>query len=233
MKKPIVRLVLLAIGIGSAVTAQEAEKVTLRFLSFPKCASPQPVELLIGDGKTLEVKIPTNAFSEPYKVPRLATWAVGKLEPAKSADANPVFTSYGTAPALASANQLILLIRNGKENADGMRMIPLDNNTDHFGGGKFLFMNAAKVDIAGMLGGTRFALKPGKHVIIEPKEVNRREGGGPEGFFTEFYFRKETEARPFFSSTWPANKKARSMVFFYHDTTNNRLRMHTIRDYIP
>ena len=233
MKNPIVRLVLLAIGICSAAIAQEAEKVTLRFISFPKSANPQPVELLIGDGKTMEVKIPTNALSEPYKVPRLSTWTVGKLEPAKSADANPVFTTYGTAPALASANQLILLIRNGKENAEGMRVIPLDNNTDHFGGGQFFFMNASKVDIAGMLGGTQFVLKPGKHTIIEPKEVNRREGGGPEGVFTEFYFRKETEARPFFSSTWPANKKARSMVFFYHDPTNERLRMHTIRDYIP
>jgi hypothetical protein len=127
----IVQFVLLAIGIGSTVIAQEAEKVTLRFISFPKSASPQPVELLIGGGKTLEVKIPTNALSEPYKVPRLSTWAVGKLEPAKSADENPVFTSYGTAPALASANQLILLIRNGKENSEGMRVVPLDNNTDN------------------------------------------------------------------------------------------------------
>ncbi len=26
---------------------------------------------------------------------------------------------------------------------------------------------------------------------------------------------------------------AQAMVFFYHDTQNDRLRMHTIRDYIP
>ena len=41
------------------------------------------------------------------------------------------------------------------------------------------------------------------------------------------------EAPPFFSSTWPANKKARSMAFLHHDPHNERLRMHTIRDYIP
>jgi len=233
MKFPYLSLALIALCAGSSVIAQEAEQVTLRFLSFPKSASPQPVELLIGDGKTLEVKIPTNALSEPYGVPRLSTWAVGQFEPAKSKDGKPVFNSYGTAPALASTNQLILLIRKGRENSDGMRVVPLDNNTGHFGGGQFFFMNAAKVDIAGMLGGTQFVLKPGKHTIIEPKETRQRDGAEGKLFFTEFYFRKETEARPFFSSTWPANNKARSMIFFYHDPHNERLRMHTIRDYLP
>jgi hypothetical protein len=83
------------------------------------------------------------------------------------------------------------------------------------------------------LGGTKFALKPGTHTIIKPREMTRREGAAANQFFTELFFRKEEEARPFFSSTWPANEKARSMVFFYHDTHNERLRMHTIRDYIP
>ncbi len=63
--------------------------------------------------------------------------------------------------------------------------------------------------------------------------MNKREGAQANQFFTEFFFRKEEETRPFFSSTWPANKKARSMVFFYHDTHNERLRMHAIRDYLP
>jgi len=233
MKFPFLSLALLTIGIGSPVIAQEAPQVTLRFLSFPKNASPQPVQLLLGEGKTIEVKTPTNALSQPYKVKRLATWSVGKLEPAESADDKPSFKSYGSAPSRASADQIILLIRSGKENKDGMQVIPIDNNTSNFGGGKFFFMNASKVDIAGMLGGTKFTLKPGKQIIIEPKELNKREGGGADGFFTEFFFRKKEEARPFFSSTWPANEKARSMIFFYHDTHNDRLRMHTIRDYIP
>lgn len=213
------------------VLAQDPEQVTLRFVSFPKSANPQPVELAIGEGETMEVSIPTNALSPPYKVNRLASWSVGKMEPAKSKDEKPSFISYGSAPALASSNQLILLIRIGKENKDGMRVIPLDNHNAHFGGGQFFFMNAAKVDIAGMLGGTKFTLKPGAHTIIEPVEIRKRKEA--DQVFTEFFFRKEEEARPFFSSTWPANKKARSMIFFYHDPHNDRLRMHTIRDYLP
>lgn len=229
MKSPILPISLLALI--TPLVAQDAEQVTLRFISFPKSASPQPVELLVAPGETLEVKTPTNALSEPYKVNRLSSWSVGKLEEAKTEDGNRIFTSYGAAPSLASADQIILLIRDGKENQDGIRVVPIDNNIRHFGGGRFFFMNASKVDIAGMIGGTQFALQPGKHTIIEPAEKNQREGAN--GFFTEFFFRKDTEARPFFSSTWPANEKARSMVFFYHDSHNERLRMHTIRDYLP
>lgn len=228
-------IVMLAIFAGAPVLAQQADQVTLRFLSFPKSRSPEPVELVIGSGKVIEVKTPTNALSEPYTVDRLASWSVGKLEPDPNKDKPPIFTSYGSAPSLSSSDQLILLIRNGSENKDGMRVIPLDNNTRNFSGGQFFFMNASKVDIAGMLGGIQFALKPGKHTIVAPKEVGRRDGeaGAANTFFTEFYFRRESEARPFFSSRWPANEKARSMVFFYHDLHNERLRMHTIRDYLP
>ena len=58
---------------------------------------------------------------------------------------------------------------------------------------------------------------------------NRVRAGDPRGG-TEFHFRKDTEVRPFFPSTWPTLDKDRSMVFFYHDSETNRLRMHTIRD---
>lgn len=213
--------------------AQEAQMVSLRFISFPKSANPEPVQLLIGPGETMEIKAPTNALSTPYKVKLLSVWSVGKLEAAKNPEEKSTFTSYGSAPALASSNQIILLIRSGKDNKEGMQVIPLDDQSSSFGGGQFFFMNAAKVDIAGMLGGSKFTLKPDKFTIVKPTELKEREQDGKGLFFTEFYFRKDDEARPFFSSTWPHNDKARSMVFFYHDLNNDRLRMHTIRDYIP
>ncbi|MFN6269994.1 MAG: hypothetical protein ACK40T_06335 [Akkermansiaceae bacterium] len=213
--------------------AQEAQMVTLRFISFPKSANPEPVQLLIGPGETMEIKAPTNALSTPYRVKRLSVWSVGKVEPAKSKDEKPTFISYGSAPSLESSDQIILLIRNGKENLDSMQVIPMDNRSNNFGGGQFFFMNATTVDIAGMLGGSKFSLKPKSYIIIKPAELKQREEEGKGMFFTEFYFRKDDDVRPFFSSTWPHNEKARSMVFFYHDPHNDRLRMHTIRDYLP
>jgi hypothetical protein len=206
-------------------SAQEGENVTLQFLSFPKSLDPKPVELLFGDRNFLEVEIPTNELSKPYKVKRLSTWAVGRSDIDK--EGKPAFTVFGQAKALGSAKQLILLIRKGADNSDGMEVIPIDNDIANFGGGKFLFMNAAKVDIAGEAGGVKFAIRPGTHTIIKPKaDANGRT------FHAMFYFRKDNEASPFFSSKWPISDKVCNLIFFYHDPETKRLRMHTIRNFL-
>jgi hypothetical protein len=210
-------------------SAQEGGEVTLQFLSFPKALDPQPVELLLGEGKTLEVNIPTNELSKPYKVTRLASWAVG--ESATGEDGKPAFKVFGQAPALASPKQLILLVRKGATNADGMEVIPIDNRVENFGGGKFLFMNAAKIDIAGEIGGEKFAIEPGKHVVVRP--MTGKTENGKKLVHTSLYFRKGEEAKPFFSSVWPLSEKVRSLIFFYHDPETKSLRLHTIRDFLP
>jgi hypothetical protein len=214
-------------GFGLSVlpcSAQEGENVTLQFLSFPKSADPKPVELLLGDGKTLEVEIPTNELSKTYQVKLLGTWAVGKSDVGE--DGKPTFTVFGQAKALVSPKQLILLVRKGKDNADGMEVIPIANDVANFGGSKFLFMNAAKVDIAGEAGGVKFAVKAGDHTVIKPKADTTG-----RSFHAMFYFRKDNEAKPFFSSKWPISDKIRNLIFFYHDPETTRLRMHTIRDF--
>lgn len=205
-------------------TAQQAAGVTLRFLSFPKEIDPQPVELWLGEGKTSKVEIPGNELSAPHKVPPLATWVVG--ETTKGPDGKPVFKEYGRAKALAAPSQLILLVRKGAQNSDGFAVIPVDSGATRFGGGKFLFANAARVDIAGVVGGERFALKPGQHTIIKPK---LEPGAGT--VHATLYYRKEEEAKPFFSSQWPVSANARGLIFLYHDPDTGRLRLHTIRDY--
>ena len=213
------------------------EIVTLQFISFPKNSKPEPVELLLGDGKTMIVKIPTNDLSKSYEVPKLSTWAVGKTETVKvEVDGKeiekPAFTTYGKAPSIASKTQLILLIRNGKNNADGMKVIPIDNEMENFGGGNFFFYNASTVDIGGLVAKHDFALKPGEFSIVKPvKGVDERKG--MKFAFTKLFYRHKKVTKPFFSSTWQVNKKARSMVFFYHDPHNGRLRFHSIRSFMP
>ena len=170
------------------------------------------------------VEIPTNALSRPYTVKRQGVWAVGKTE-VNDKD-KPVFKVFGQANSLAVSKQLILLVRKGENNTDGMEVIPIDNDVTNFGGGKFLFMNAAKVDIAGEAGGVKFAIHPEKRAIIKPKaDSNGRT------FNAMFYFRKDNEARPFFSSKWPISDQSRGLIFFYHDPVSQQLRMHSIRDF--
>ena len=204
--------------------AQEAENVTLHFISFPKALDPKPVELMVGEGKTIKVEIPSNFLSAPYKVKRQAVWAVGETVAGK--DGKPVFNMFGQAKALASPSQLIMLVRKGKDYADGFEVMPVDNSGTNFGGGKFLFFNGARVDVACMLGSEKFSIKPGQHAIIKPKPK-----AGEHTFQTVFWYRKDDKAKPFFSSMWPFSESARSLVFFYHEPGTDYLEFHTIRDF--
>ena len=206
--------------------AQAETSVTLKFLSFPSIDQPTPVELVVGEGKTIKVEIPTNELSAPYKVKSQAAWVLG--ETVKGKDDKPAFTVFGQAPALTSNEQLILLIRKSKSNADGFEVIPINSIKTEFGGGKFLFVNASVVDIAGVIGTEKFVIKPGIHTIVHPK--------GDEKDKTlcqaELYFKKDNKPRPFFSTTWPLSDAARALIFFYHDPESKRLRLHTIRDFL-
>lgn len=219
-------IAILGIAFPSLVCqAQEAEEVTLQFVSFPKTIAPEPVELFLGEGNTIQVEIPTNMLSKPYQVPAQKTWAVGKLEAGE--DNKMVFNAYGHAPALDSKKQLIVLVRKGETNAEGMELIPIDNRLANFGGGKFLFLNMTTIDIAGVCGDEKFLIRPNTRSLIQPKSND-----GTKTFHAAFFFRKEDDAKPFFSSRWPVSERARSLIFFYHNPHNQRIQFHTIRNFM-
>jgi len=205
--------------------AQEGATVTLHFLSFPRAIDPAAVELRVGEAQTIKIEAPSNEISGAYKVARQSAWVVGETVVGK--DGKPTFNVLGQAASLAAPEQLILLIRKGKDNAAGFEVTPIDNQVGQFGKGKFLFMNAAKIDIAGLVGAEKFALKPGRHTIIKPKP----DPADAKLCHTTLYFRKDDKAKAFFSSTWPLSDDARGLIFIYHDPDTNRLRLHTIRDF--
>jgi len=220
---------LLILAVGSlAYAAEEKGVISLQFVSFPKSSNSQQIELLIGEGKTIEVVMPTNSISPAYKVKSPGKWALGKTVAGENQETS--FKVYGEASALAARKQIILVVRDGLADSDGLTLIPFDGESGGFTGGKYLFMNACKVDIAGEIGTTKFALGPRKHAIMSPKPSEVK--GEREYLYTKLYFRKGEEAKPFYSSTWRFSEKARSMVFFYHDPHTGQLRLHTIRDYV-
>ena len=73
--------------------------------------------------------------------------------------------------------------------------------------------------------GDEFVIKPGKHTILRPQADERT-------FQTALYFRKDDDPGPFFRSKWPVSNGARGLIFFYHDPKTQRLRLHTIRDFL-
>lgn len=184
------------------------------------------VKLWLGDGKTLDIEAPSNWLSAPVTVNSMGAWAVG--ETVVGTDGKPSFKELGRATAAASPRQMLLLVRKGKDNAAGFDMIALDERSNGFGPGKFLFMNAARVDVAGIVGQEKFVVKPGQHAVLAPKIA-----AGEHTFHAAFYHRKGDAPEPFFGSEWRFYDNARSLVFFYHDPATTHIRLHSITDYIP
>lgn len=203
-------------------------EIELQFVSFPKSPDAKPVELFIGEGKTILVELPTNSISPVYKVKQLSKWMLGKT--VTDDEGKPSFDVYGQAPAISSTKQLILVIRKGKDGAGGLTLIPMDYNQAGFGGGKYLLINATKIDIGGAIGTDKFSLKPGKYTLLAPKPTKVK--GDRKYCFAIFFYRKEKNIQPFFSSTWRFNTAARSVVFFYNDPSTRKLKLHTIRSYV-
>jgi len=212
---------------SQACFAQE-DQLELQFVTFPKITNAEPIELLIGKEKTVQVELPTNSLSPVYKVNRLDQWVLGKSS--TGADGEFVFDTYGKAASLASAKQLILVLRKGVKVSDGFELILMNSQHSRFGGGMYFFMNAARVDIAVKIGDEKFALKPRMRKLVKPKPSKVK--GKRKYLYTYIHFRKGTKAIPFYESTWRFSEKARCMVFLYHDPHTKQLRTHTIRDYL-
>lgn len=224
---PVLLAIACAVSLTTAVSAQQ-EEVQLQFVSFPRAADPKPMELVVGDGETIQIEAPTNSISRTYRVKRMSKWILGKS--ITDDEGNPSFEVFGQSPSIASKKQLILVIRKRKNNSDGLELIPMNNNASGFGGGQCFLMNASKVDIAGSIGGEKFALKPEKHVVITPSASRKK--GNKKYSHAYIFFRKDDKPEPFFSSTWRLSDRARNMVFIYHEPLNKRLRLHIIRDYL-
>lgn len=211
---------------ATSISQAQEEKVQLQFVSFPKAENPEPLQLVIADGKTIEIETPTNRLSRAYEVSGLKEWTIGKSV-AKD-DQKTELQILAKAPALNAKKQIILIIRKGAEGQIELKTI--DGSGSEFGGGKCFIMNASKVDIGGVIGGKKFLTKPDNYVIIQPDASNL--DAGHQSSNTYIFFRKEDKPEPFFTSTWRLSDKARNLVFVYHESDENRLRLHIIRDYL-
>ena len=176
----------------------------------------------------MSVELPTNNLSPVYKVKRMTDWVIGKS--GKDAEGVSKFEIYGQTPALTAQTQLVLVLRNGVNDADGSKLIPVDSGETGIGGGKYLFMNATEIHVGGTVGETEFNLDPQSHEILAPEPSKVR--GSRKYLFTKLFFRKDQKEETFYSSTWRFSDNARSLVFFYHEPDDEHLRIHIIRNYL-
>lgn len=218
--------IILAIISLLAGIALAQDQVSLQFLAFPKKMRPLPVELLVGEGKTIQVETPGNELSPIYKVARLESIVVGKT--IVNDKGKPEFSVYGKAPSIAASKQIILLIRKGKEDSDGFVVLPINGELGDFGGGSYLFINASRMNVAGVIGDSKFALKPGQQKLLKPKPDF-------EGEICQvtFAYQREDKWKTFKDTRWSANKSYRSLVFFHQDPESGRLGVSPIVDMLP
>jgi hypothetical protein len=217
-----------ALILTSIILNAQDKEVSLQFVSFPISENSEPIELLVGEGKSLAVELPTTNLSPVYKVPAMSQWVLGKMEVGEKEQ--KTFKVYGKAESSGTAIQLILVIKKGVTFADGLKLIPIKYDPADFAGGDFFMMNTTKVDIGIDLGATKVGLKPDTFKLVKPEAS--REVEGNKQLFIKVYFRNEEKMTAFYSSTWRLNDKARSLVVFYHDPDNHRIRTHTIRNYL-
>jgi len=218
---------LIVIAITSAMmTVASAQKTTLQFLAFPKQLRPEPVELLIGDDKTIEVQTPGNELSPAYEVPVLDSIVVGKSTTNDKGE--PVFEVYGKAKSLGTSKQIILLMRKGKETRDGFVVLPINGDLGNFGGGSYLFINASALNVGGIIGDSKFALKPGQRNLLKPTP-----NFADEICQVTLAYQREDDWKTFKDTRWSANKAYRSLVFFYQNPQTGRLGVAPVVDILP
>ncbi|NNM28547.1 MAG: hypothetical protein HKO57_03440 [Akkermansiaceae bacterium] len=212
---------LLAGGLVATLPAA-AQKVRIECLSFPKHSS-ESIELLIGPEKVVDVTLQSHALSDPLVVPSLPVWKFGKSQ--VSDEGVFTFKTYGEVKPLSAARQLLVFIRKGKDAAAGFNILPLDANKAGFGANKMFIMNLARSRVAGDVGGKRFILTPGRHIIFKPA-ANR----GENLCFAALRFERDKEWRTFFSTNWPILKNSRGLVFVFDDPRSKSLKIHSVVD---
>lgn len=203
--------------------AQEKAETSLQFLGFPQQESPKPIELLIGDNKTISIETPGNELSPTYKVKGLASIVVGITT--KNEKGESIFQTLGQAPALASPKQIILLMRKGETNNDGFVVVPVDGDLAKFSGGNYFFINASNLLVGGKIGDKTFGLKPGQKSLIQP--ASNQPNGGCQ---VTLSYQKDTKWKVFYDTRWTVNKRFRSLIFFYQDPETGRLGVAPIID---
>jgi hypothetical protein len=205
--------------------AQQAPQISLQFLSFPEQLESEPVELFIEKGKTIIVDIPGNELSPAYKVPPLASIAVGKTITNEKGES--VFQTYGTANPITAKKQIILLIRKGEKNSDGFVVLPLNAQLDEFAGGNYLLINASKMQVGGSIGDKKFILKPGQKDLLKPNASHT--SGGCQ---VTLSYLKEDKWKVFYDTRWVVNVRYRSLIFFYQDPESGSLGVAPIMDFL-
>ena len=205
----------------AALPASAEEEVKIRALCFPRQAGDSNIELLVGEEETVEISLQSHEFTLPVGVPRMAEWKFGRSS--SDSEGNFRFETHATATPLGTRRQLLVFIRLGPQNEDGFKVLSL--NPAKIKGKDYVLLNLTNGPVAGMVGGKKFRIPPGRRVILAP-EPDR----GEDLCFASLQYQRNEKWRPFFSSNWRLRKNSRSLILIYQTQGQRAPRIHSVID---
>lgn len=207
--------------VGAALPAAAQEEVAIKALCFPKQEGKASIEMLVGEEKVVEIPLQSHEFTLPKNVPRLGVWRFGTS--GTDSEGNFTFTTHATVTPLAARRQLLLFVRKGPNNEDGFNILPL--NPADVRGRNYVILNLSRGPVAGIVGGRKFRLAPGRRTIVAP-EADR----GDNLCFASLNYMRNDKWRPFFSSNWRLRPRSRALIIIYQTNGQRAPRIHSVID---
>jgi hypothetical protein len=206
---------------GVESTMAQDGKVSLRFITFPPVTKPETFHLAVAGGGAISIEAGSRSFSQPVSVTAQEKWSVVESPANETRKEEPKV--LGQAPSLPVDEQLIILLRKGRNPEDGYSMVVVPDPSGGDTGGSVMFFNLSAVKLSGLVGGKRFLLKSREHIAIKPKL-----SADGRNFQSRFAHHLGKKPKMFYASTWPGSERAAMFVFFFHDPSTRRLTLHSV-----
>ncbi len=214
----------------SAQSRGSSSGLKVRILVFGRIVGPEA--LLLVDPKTPEKSreeaLHLNNFTGPY---RAATRNVLLVAPGAADGETPVTKAKPVAkvsiPASFGSRVLLVLVPTGAKN-DGYRVLPMRDDRAGFAPGERRFVNLTPYSLGGQFDGRSVGIKANG---VTPIKL-RKPPGGRDNHEVVIYFRMKDKDpwRPLSSTVWPYDPEARSLVFFYWNAQEKRIRIQSIAE---
>jgi hypothetical protein len=218
---PVRRLAPALLGLATILPLAGDETVSVEALCFPRPADGATLELLVGGEKVIGIPLQSHEFTLPVQLPRLAEWRFG--ESGTDAQGGFTFTPRGAVTPLPAKRQLLIFIRKGAKDEDGFEVIAL--NPAKIEGRHYVLLNLTHGPVAGVVGGEKVRLPPGRRAIVAPAADR-----GEDLCFAGLQYRRDDKWRPFFSSNWRLRPNARVLVIIHQAAGWGAPRLHTVVD---
>lgn len=186
------------------LTADAQNKIMVRFAAQTLPAEMPQIVMRSGEEKSPPFEISAEFFSQPQS-------AIARSFVLQAVDSDKEFARIQLPEKGGRFVVLLVLAGGGK-----VSPVIIPDDRAAFRGGDVHVHNSSAKTVLGLLGTTKFQLRPRASQMVRPA------GLADEAFYEVRFAHEEVGATPrmFSSARWPAGLKERCYVFFYNDHRN-------------